>query len=46
MPHPHEMNSKLGRSLDLLSFTLFSIFVPAVLLDRNNSKSQILNVGY
>jgi hypothetical protein len=31
------MDPKLDWSLDLLSFSLFSIFVPAVLLDRKNS---------
>jgi hypothetical protein len=42
VPLPHEMDPKLGSSLDLLSLRLFSIFVPAVLLDRNNSGSGIL----
>jgi hypothetical protein len=36
------MDLKLGWSLDCLSLSLFSIFVPAVLLDRNNSESEIL----
>jgi hypothetical protein len=40
---PHEMDLKSGQSLDHLSFSLFSIFVPAVLLDRNNSGSEILD---
>jgi hypothetical protein len=30
------MDPKLGLSLDLLSLNLFSVFVPEVLLDRNN----------
>jgi hypothetical protein len=36
----------LGLSLNLLSLSLFSIFVPAVLLDRNNSGSEFLTVGW
>jgi hypothetical protein len=40
------MDPKLGWLLDLLSFRFCSIFVPAVLLDRNNSGSEILTVGY
>jgi hypothetical protein len=39
------MDLKLSQSLDLLSFSLISIFVPAVLLDRNNSGSEILTMG-
>jgi hypothetical protein len=31
------MDPKLGQSLNLLSLRVFSIFVTAVLLDRNNS---------
>ena len=42
---PHEMDPNLGQSLDCLSLSLFSIFVPVVLLDRNNSGSEILIVG-
>ena len=38
------MNPKLSRSLDCLSLGLFSIFVPAVLLDSNNSGSEFLTV--
>jgi hypothetical protein len=44
-PAPREMDSKLSWSLDHFSFSLFSIFVPEVLLDRNNSGSEILTVG-
>jgi hypothetical protein len=40
------MNPKLGQSLDYLSFSLFSIFVLAVLLDKNTSGSEILTVGH
>jgi hypothetical protein len=38
------MGLKLGRSLEYLSFSLFSIYFPVVLLDRNNSGSGILKV--
>ena len=41
----HGINSKLGGSLDGLSFNLCSIFVPAVPLDRNNSGLKILKKG-
>jgi hypothetical protein len=41
---PLDMDPKLGWSLDLLSPSLFSIFVPAVLLDRKNS--EILTMGW
>jgi hypothetical protein len=34
-----ELDLNLDLSLDLLSCRLFSIFLPAVLLDRNNSGS-------
>jgi hypothetical protein len=40
------MDSKLGHSLDHLSLSLFSSFVPAVLLDRNNSGSEFLTVEW
>ena len=40
------MDPNLGQSLDLLSLSLFSIFVPAVLLNRDNSGSEILTVGW
>ena len=36
------MDPKLGWSLDDLSFSCYSIFIPAVVLDRNNSGSEIL----
>jgi hypothetical protein len=36
------MDTKLGWSLDGLSFNLCSIFVPTYSLDRNNSGSNIL----
>jgi hypothetical protein len=36
------MDTKLGRSLDGLSFSLCSIFASAFLLDRNNSGSKFL----
>ena len=35
----------LSQSLDDLSFSLCSIFVPAFPLDRNNSGSKILKMG-
>ena len=41
----HEIDPKLGESLDLLSSSLLSIFVPAVLLDRKSSESEILTVS-
>jgi hypothetical protein len=41
----HKIDPKLGGSLDFLSFSLFSIFVPAVLLDRNDSGPEFLTVG-
>jgi hypothetical protein len=37
---PLELDSKLGWSLDLFSLKLFSISIPAVLSDRNNSGSE------
>jgi hypothetical protein len=37
-----EMDPNLGLSLELLFYRIFSIFVPEVLLDRNNSGSEIL----
>ena len=39
-----EMDPNLGLSLDCLSLRLLSIFVSAVLLDRNNSGSEFLTV--
>jgi hypothetical protein len=39
-------SSKLALTLDCLSLRLFSIFVPAVLLDRNNSGSEFSTVGW
>jgi hypothetical protein len=42
---PHEMDPNVGQSLSHLSFSLFSMFFPAVLLDRNNCGSGILMVG-
>jgi hypothetical protein len=42
---PLEMDCNFGQSLDLLSLSLLSIFVPAVLLHRNNSGSELLTVG-
>ena len=39
---PLEMDPKWSQSQDLLSFTLFFIFVSAVLSDRNNSGSEFL----
>jgi hypothetical protein len=41
----HEIDSYLGQLLDHLSSSLFSIFVPPVVLDRNSSVSEILTVG-
>jgi hypothetical protein len=38
--------SQVGLSLNRISLSLFSIFVPAVLLDRNNSGSEFLTVGW
>jgi len=40
------MELNLGLSLDLFSLSLFSIFVPSVLLDRHNSESEFLTVGW
>jgi hypothetical protein len=40
------MDPNLGRSMDLLSLSLFSIFVSAVLLGRNSSGSVFLTVGW
>ena len=42
---PTKKDSNLGWSLDCLSFSLFSIFVPAVFVDRRNSGLEILTVG-
>ena len=42
---PHDMDSKMSQSLDRLSLSFFSVFVPAVLLDRHNSGSEILTVS-
>lgn len=38
------MDPKLGLSFDHFSLNLFSIFVPAVLLDRNGSGSEVLTM--
>jgi hypothetical protein len=38
------MDSNLGLSLNLLSLRFFSIFLPAVILDKNNSGS-VLTAG-
>ena len=35
---------KLSQSLDGLSLNFFSIFIPAFLLDSNNSGSKFLNI--
>jgi hypothetical protein len=42
MEPPLELDPNLVWSLDYLSLSLFSIFVPVVLLDRNNSESEML----
>ena len=42
---PHEMDPQLGSSLDCLSLSLFSIFVPIVLFDRNTIGSEILTIS-
>ena len=39
------MDSKVGRSLNGLSFSFCSIFVPAFSLEWNNSGSKILQMG-
>ena len=44
MDIPLEMDPDLGQSLKLLSLSLFSIFVPAFLLDRNSSEPEFLTV--
>ena len=36
-PDPQDIDPKLGQSLDSLSFSFFSFFVPEVLLNRNHS---------
>ena len=41
-----ELDPNLGLSLDLLSLSLFSIFVSAILLDGNNSESEFLTMGW
>jgi hypothetical protein len=41
-----EMEPKLDWSMDYVSFSLFSSFVPVFVLDRNNSVSEILTVGW
>jgi hypothetical protein len=38
------MDPKLGQSLDYLSLILFPVFVTSVLLERNNSGSEISTV--
>jgi hypothetical protein len=42
---PLKLDPNLGLSFDLLFFRLFSIFVPAILSDGNNSQSEYLTVG-
>jgi hypothetical protein len=42
---PHEKDPKLSWLLDLLSYSLFSTFVFAVLLNRNNSGSGVRVFG-
>jgi hypothetical protein len=44
MEHPLEMDPKLDWSLDLLSLSIISNFVSAVLLNRKNSGTD-LTVG-
>ena len=46
MEPPLKMDHNFNLSLYLLSLSLFSIFVPAVLLGRNNSGSEFLTVGW
>ena len=41
-----ELDPNLALSLDLLSQVLFSIFLPTVPSDRNNSGSELLAVGW
>jgi hypothetical protein len=41
----HGMDPKLGRSLNSLSFSLCSIFVPTFSLERNNSGPKIFVMG-
>jgi len=41
-----ELNPNLGLSPDLLFLRFFSIFVPAVLSDRNDSWSEFLTMGW
>lgn len=41
-----ELNPNLGLSLDLLFLRLFSIFVPAVLINQNNYGWKFLTVGW
>ena len=43
---PLELDPNLGLSLNLLSLSLFSIFVLAVLLNKINSWSEFLTVGW
>jgi hypothetical protein len=43
---PCELDHNLGLSLELLSVMLFSIFVPEVPSDRNNSESEVLTMGW
>jgi hypothetical protein len=43
---PHEIDPKSGRSLDYLSLSVISIFVPAVLLDSSSSGSENLTGGW
>jgi hypothetical protein len=44
---PHlELDTNLDLSMDLLSLGVFSIFVPAVPSDGNNSGSELLTIGW
>jgi hypothetical protein len=40
------LDPNLDQSLDLLSLRFFSIFVPEVPSDRNNSESELLTVEW
>ena len=42
---PLDMGPNLCQSLDLLFLSFLSIFIPEVLLDRNNTGSEFLTVG-
>jgi hypothetical protein len=41
----HEIDPKLVGSLDHITFSLFFIFIPEILLDRNSSGSEDVTVG-